>query len=196
MILSLADTVKQSAVQVEQLGKQSEEISRITGVIKEIAEQTNLLALNAAIEAARAGEMGRGFAVVADEVRKLAERTTNATEEISSMIQAVQAETGKAVDGMRGGAEQVERGVSLVQQAQDYLHNINQQMQQTTQMVSDISLSAQEQNQAMGLMAENVESIAVMTEQNMKVVELTTDTVQHLNKMVHRMEKAVKQYSV
>jgi methyl-accepting chemotaxis protein len=48
----------------------------------------------------------------------------------------------------------------------------------------------------MGLMAENVESIAVMTEQNMKVVELTTDTVQHLNKMVHRMEKAVKQYSV
>jgi len=63
-------------------------------------------------------------------------------------------------------------------------------------MVSDISLSAQEQNQAMGLMAENVESIAVMTEQNMKVVELTTDTVQHLNKMVHRMEKAVKQYSV
>ncbi len=195
-ILSLADTVKQSAVQVEQLGKQSEEISRITGVIKEIAEQTNLLALNAAIEAARAGEMGRGFAVVADEVRKLAERTTNATEEISSMIQAVQAETGKAVDGMRGGAEQVERGVSLVQQAQDYLHNINQQMQQTTQMVSDISLSAQEQNQAMGLMAENVESIAVMTEQNMKVVELTTDTVQHLNKMVHRMEKAVKQYSV
>lgn len=97
---------------------------------------------------------------------------------------------------MRGGAEQVERGVSLVQQAQDYLHNINQQMQQTTQMVGDISLSAQEQNQAMSSMAENVESIAVMTEQNMKVVELTTDTVQHLNKMVHRMEKAVKQYSV
>lgn len=112
------------------------------------------------------------------------------------MIQAVQAETGKAVGGMRGGAEQVERGVSLVQQAQDYLHNINQQMQQTTQMVGDISLSAQEQNQAMSSMAENVESIAVMTEQNMKVVELTTDTVQHLNKMVHRMEKAVKQYSV
>ena len=97
---------------------------------------------------------------------------------------------------MRGGAEQVERGVSLVQQAQNYLHNINQQMQQTTQMVGDISLSAQEQNQAMSSMAENVESIAVMTEQNMKVVELTTDTVQHLNKMVHRMEKAVKQYSV
>ncbi len=195
-ILTLADTVKTSAAQVERLGQQSEEISRITGVIKEIADQTNLLALNAAIEAARAGEMGRGFAVVADEVRKLAERTTKATEEISHMIQSVQEETGKAVCGMRSGAEQVENGVDLVQNAQRALHQIKDQMGATIAMVADITHSSREQEQAMSLMAGSVERIASMTDQNMSSVDQTNTTVEHLNNLVDRMQKAVTQYSV
>jgi len=195
-ILSLADTVKTSAAQVERLGSQSEEISRITGVIKDIADQTNLLALNAAIEAARAGEAGRGFAVVADEVRKLAERTAKATEEIRGMTNAVQDETGKAVDGMRTGATQVENGVTLVQNAQQALREINAQMTTTMQMVNDITHSSREQEQAMSEMAQSVEQVSAMTEQNMAVVAQTTSTVEHLNSMVERMEKSVAQYIV
>ena len=195
-IESLAGTVRQSAGQVESLGQRSEEISRVTSVIKEIADQTNLLALNAAIEAARAGEQGRGFAVVADEVRKLAERTAKATQEIAEMTQSIQSETQTAVDSMRSGAQQVAEGVNLVNATEESLRQINQEMDRTTEMVGDISHASDEQQAAMIELAQNVERVANMTEQNVEVVNQTGETVNYLNLVVARMRKAVTQFGV
>jgi methyl-accepting chemotaxis protein len=135
----IAASVTQSAKVVCALGERSKAISGIVQTIREIADQTNLLALNAAIEAARAGDQGRGFAVVADEVRKLAERTSQATGEISQMIAAIQGETQSAIASIDAGSGQARKGAELARQAAQSLECINSGARETMEKVEAIA---------------------------------------------------------
>jgi len=142
---SIAQAVRASAANIEQLGTRSDEIGRIVGVIDEIAEQTNLLALNAAIEAARAGEQGRGFAVVAGEVRRLAERTAAATQEIALMIQNVQTMTAEAIRQMRSGTAAVEQSTEITGFARETIQKIIREADAVGTMVAQIASAATQQ---------------------------------------------------
>jgi methyl-accepting chemotaxis protein len=124
VVKQTVETMQQIAAQmqaatesIEALGEQSLQINAIVQTIGGIAEQTNLLALNAAIEAARAGEQGRGFAVVADEVRQLAARTSNATEEIVSVVEKNQTLSDEVKRQMFSSREEAEQGLDLANQA-------------------------------------------------------------------------------
>lgn len=140
-----ASEVQRTADTVISLGELSAQIGDVIGVIKSIAEQTNLLALNAAIEAARAGEQGRGFAVVADEVRTLAERTTKATGEVSSTVQAIQEKTEAAVNAMSISVEQVNNSVTMAEDAGVSLNEIVTSAQEIAGMIQSIATATEEQ---------------------------------------------------
>lgn len=85
---------------VSVVAEQTKKLTQIYEVVKDIAKRLQLISLNASIEAAHASEYGQGFAVVAQEVRKLADQTADQMDEVSSIIDNVEADTKKIEDEM------------------------------------------------------------------------------------------------
>ncbi|GGY22322.1 methyl-accepting chemotaxis protein [Paludibacterium paludis] len=168
---------------IASLGRQSASIATIVDVIRDVADQTNLLALNAAIEAARAGEQGRGFAVVADEVRKLAERTARSTTEISAIVTEIQETVRKASDNMATGMQTIENGREHALQAGDSIGSIAAGIDEVLSRVNLIALSLKEQSTTSQTLAQNVESVAQMAEENAQTVKASARTADHLQDM-------------
>lgn len=192
----IAQVVRSASNRIEELGKQSEQISSIVSVIKGIADQTNLLALNAAIEAARAGEQGRGFAVVADEVRMLAQRTTQSTSEISTMIGLILSGTSDAVGQMGSGVTQVNQGVELAAQAGTAITEIQRSFQQVLTVIEQISLNLSEQNAASQEVAGHIERIAMMSAQNTEATSHSSKVAHDLKSLSGQLNQAVGRFTL
>lgn len=186
----LADMVGKASNVINNLESESENIGSVLAVINGIAEQTNLLALNAAIEAARAGEHGRGFAVVADEVRTLATRTQQSTEEISNMIDNLQAGTREAVEVMERGREQATKGVDLTEKATEILAEISGSIRTLKDMSKQIAGASEEQSTVIEDVNKNILGINEVSEQasqGMKQVLLSSNEVSSNALKLHEM---------
>ena len=188
---NVAKLIRNASDNVGLLDDSSKKIGGIVQVIKEIADQTNLLALNAAIEAARAGEQGRGFAVVADEVRKLAEGTTKATNEIASLIGGIQSQINAAVMEMRDANTESGRGLELVGQTEATLRAVGNESASAAANMRAIADAVQEQDMAVHQVAERIEYIARITEENGSVARSTADTAAHLDELASRLRSSV-----
>ncbi|MGL4995647.1 MAG: methyl-accepting chemotaxis protein, partial [Deefgea sp.] len=165
-IQGIDQAVALAANKVSALGQDAEKISSIVSVIKDVAEQTNLLALNAAIEAARAGEQGRGFAVVADEVRKLAERTAAATVDIQKMVSLIGQTSQDAVASINRTVNLAHDCAKMAGEAGQAVEGISHDVSQEEESISIIADSLAEQKSCTQLIAQQVERVAKMTDEN------------------------------
>ncbi|GAB2897423.1 hypothetical protein GCM10027046_28710 [Uliginosibacterium flavum] len=195
-IRTISDSVGEAAARIKTLRVDCDSISAMAGIIHEIADQTNLLALNAAIEAARAGEQGRGFAVVADEVRKLAERTTKSTQDISALVLRMQDSARSAVDSMVKTEQAVGLGVVNAQQAGESIDRIKAGSVAAAGVVEDIAGAIREQQTASTQIAQNIEQIAQMSEQNSAAAGASATAVSRISQAGREIAQSLSLYKV
>ncbi|GAK22488.1 LOW QUALITY PROTEIN: methyl-accepting chemotaxis protein I [Vibrio sp. JCM 19052] len=188
----MSQALNDAAQVVLRLKEQSVQINDVIEVIRASSEQTNLLALNAAIEAARAGESGRGFAVVADEVRMLAARTQDSTQEISSIIEELQAQSGLANDSMQVSLEMLNRNNELTQQANDALIGITESVANINDSNTQVATAAEEQSQVTQDINRNVVNMSELVNQNVAGISQSASASTELS---HLAEKQKEQLS-
>ncbi|WP_432503200.1 methyl-accepting chemotaxis protein [Kineococcus arenarius] len=182
------NVVQTTTATVAKLGASSREIGEVVKVITGIAEQTNLLALNATIEAARAGELGKGFAVVAGEVKELAQGTARATEDIARRVEAIQSDTGGAVQA-------IERISTIIEQISGYQTTIASAVEEQTAATQEMSRSVAEAAGGSGEIAANISGVSAAAESTAHVLERTRSAVDDLSRQAGDLRAAVGRFT-
>ncbi|WP_433222671.1 methyl-accepting chemotaxis protein [Dactylosporangium sp. CS-047395] len=174
---------------VSKLGESSAEIGNVVKVITSIAEQTNLLALNATIEAARAGEAGKGFAVVANEVKELAQETARATEDISRRVEAIQADTGNAVDAIG----EISR---IIARINDYQLTIASAVEQQSATTAEMTRSVGEAAHGATNIAGNIAGVAQAAQATTSTLTEADTTVTELSRLAADLQREVGRFRI
>ncbi len=195
-IRKLESQLHNSVDAVNNLKDMTRQIGSILDVIQNIAGQTNLLALNAAIEAARAGEQGRGFAVVADEVRVLAQRTTESTTEIESMIIDLQNSSVSASDVIQKCMNEMSLSVEQASSANRAMEDVQQLILEISQMSSHISLAASEQSDTTKDIAKNIEEINFIADSSNQAMGAVAQTSDDLYLLANQQGELVSKFKL
>ena len=193
---SIRDQIQETSKRIKRLGESSQEIGEITELISDITEQTNVLALNAAIQAASAGEAGRGFSVVAEEVQRLAERSADATRQISTLVRAIQTDTQDAVAAMERSTQGVVEGAKLSDNAGTRLTEIDQVSRRLSDLIQQISDAASREANLANSVADSIQNIFAVTEQTSDGTRTTAGQVRELSRMAEELRQSVARFKI
>jgi methyl-accepting chemotaxis protein len=191
---ALENIINETSVAIDQLKEDNEKIVSIIDFINNISDQTNLLALNAAIEAARAGDSGRGFAVVADEVRALASRTSEATLEISAMIDTIKTGTTTVVDAMSKGKQFTHECSASVTEAKDVFDAIEQAIKHIDEAVTNITVAAKDQDESFEQVSNDFQVLDAQFGQSKDASCITVQVGEDMSNMSMKLHKMVDHF--
>ena len=192
----IRDQIQDTSKRIKRLGESSQEIGSFVSLINDIAEHTNTLSLNAAIQAAAAGEAGKGFAVVADEVHALAERSSEATRKIESLVRIIQGDIKEAVKSMEQTTAEVVSGTGLARSAGNALDDIQQVSRELAELVSSITNACDNQNQSASDLKRSMEVIKQVSAKTSNGIENTSEFMNLLGTLTERLEQAVAGFSL
>lgn len=188
--------IQETSKRIKRLGESSQEIGEIVELISDITEQTNILALNAAIQAASAGEAGRGFTVVAEEVQRLAERSSEATKQISVIVKTIQTDTNNAVAAMENSTAGVVEGAKLSDAAGQALTEIESVTTSLAQLIEAISQSTAAQTEMAAKARVNMQEIQQITTQTTEGTRLTSQSIGQLSALAEELRASVAGFKV
>jgi twitching motility protein PilJ len=192
----IRDQIQETSKRIKRLGESSQEIGEIVELISDITEQTNVLALNAAIQAASAGEAGRGFSVVAEEVQRLAERSGEATKQISALVRTIQTDTQDAVAAMEKSTQGVVEGAKLSDAAGHALQDIGKVSQELAELISGISKTTEQQAAQAAGVSQSITRILSVTEQTSKGTQQTAGSIGQLSELALQLKNSVARFKV
>lgn len=167
---------------MEDISKSSLEIGGIIKTIEDISFQTNILALNAAVEAARAGETGKGFAVVADEVQSLANKSSEAAQNITSLIE--------------DSIKLVQEGTALSADTTEALAAGVLGARRSTELVERIAESAEQQVEALRQLTQGMEQISDVVQTNAATAEKSAASASELLEQAHDLKGSVQKFQL
>lgn len=174
--------MKDIVVAMGNITKASKEINNIIKTIDDIAFQTNILALNAAIEAARAGSAGKGFAVVADEVRNLAQKSSEAANNITVLIESA--------------ILAVDRGTQTVDLAADSLVSVVEKTTLVSQKIEEISSASEQQTTSIIQITEGIEQVSAVVQTNSATAEQSAATSEELTAQAQLLQELVSNFKL
>ena len=187
------------------LTERSHQTSSIIAIIKEIADQTHLLALNAAIESAGAGENGRRFSVVASEVKSLADRSLEATRQVSHVIGELQGavaaavlaseETRKKTFGAVERSYQAGRVIDELGKVVDATTlssvQIVEAVQQVSTLAEEISFATQQQESASRQLIATMEAVGIVVRETAGTVTQVSETVNRIDNLSGQLKEVL-----
>lgn len=188
--------IQDTSKRIKRLGESSQEIGEIVALITDITDQTNVLALNAALQATAAGEAGHGFTVIAQEVQRLAERSAEASKQISELIVTIQGDTQDAIAAMERSTLGAAKGAKRSDAAGRALEEIEGVSKQLAQLVTNIFDITNTQTQAANKVVANMEDILHVTRQTTEGTLQATLSVKQITGFASELKASVSNFKV
>ncbi len=192
----IRNNVQETSRAIKRLGESSLEIGNIIQIINDISDRTSILALNASIQAAMAGDAGHGFAVVAEEVQRLAERSTNSTKQIETLIKNIQSEINEAGISMDESIQCVVDGTKLAGDAYSKLKEIDKVSDKLSDFITAISSTSIKQAEESNKVTKIMENVGAISAQSAIASMETAKTVKNMTNLSQKLHVSVEAFKI